>query len=89
MKYRGNKLALLVRILQLESNPQMLLKALDMSDFSYLLDDSEEISEIDFVDYSDEVKKLIETCGQTTKFQQCSELVSSLVLEVHSQDFFP
>ena len=79
MKYRGNKLALLVRILQLESNPQMLLKALDMSDFSYLLDDSEEISEIDFVDYSDEVKKLIETCGQTTKFQQCSELVSSLV----------
>lgn len=68
-----------MRILQLESNPQMLLKALDMSDFSYLLDDSEEISEIDFVDYSDEVKKLIETCGQTTKFQQCSELVSSLV----------
>lgn len=79
MKYRKNKLALLVRILQMESNPRLLLQALDLADFSYLLDDYAEISEIDYADYSDEVKELIATCGRTTKFERCVEQAFSLV----------
>ena len=79
MKYRKNKLALLVRILQMESNPKLLLQSLDLADFAYLLDDSVETSEIDYADYSDEVKTLIDTCGRTTKFECCVELASSLV----------
>lgn len=78
MKYRKNKLALLVRILQMESNPKLLLQSLDPADFAYLLDNSVETSEIDYADYSDEVKTLIDACGRTTKFEQCVELVSSL-----------
>lgn len=78
MKYRKNKLALLVRILQMESNPKMLLQSLDLADFAYLLDDSVETSEIDYADYSDEVKTLIDACGRTTKFERCVELASSL-----------
>lgn len=78
MKYRKNKLALLVRILQMESNPKLLLQSLDLADFAYLLDDSMEASEIDYADYSDEVKAMIDSCGRTTKFEQCVELAASL-----------
>ena len=81
MKYRKNKLALLIRILQMESNPKLLLQSLDLSDFAYLLDESAETSEIDYVDYSDEVKALIEACGRTTKFDQCIERAVSLAYE--------
>lgn len=79
MKYRGNKLALLIRILQMESNPKLLLQSLDLADFAYLLDDSVETSEIDYADYSDEVKTLIDSCGKTTKFNHCVDLACSLV----------
>lgn len=79
MKYRKNKLALLIRLLQLESDPKLLLQSLDLSNFAYLLDDSVDASEIDFADYSDEIKELIAACGTTTKFRHCIDLVSTLV----------
>lgn len=79
MKYRKNMLALLIRILQMESNPNLLLQKLDLSDFAYLLDDSVDVSEIDYADYSNEVKALIESCGTTTKFRECVDLASSLI----------
>lgn len=78
MKYRKNKLALLVRILQMESDPKLLLRSLDLSDFAYLLDDSVESAGIDYADYSEEVKSLIDSCGRTTKFRRCVELAASL-----------
>ena len=78
MKYRKNKLALLIRILQMESDPKLLLQSLDLADFTYLLDDSVDASEIDYADYSDEVKDLIESCGRTTKFNRCVELADTL-----------
>lgn len=71
MKYAKSKLALIVRLLQLESNPAMLLKALDLSDFSDILDISGKIEDIDYVDYSEEVKQLIDSVLETTKFRQC------------------
>ena len=48
LKYAKNKLALIIRLLQLESNPQMLLKALDSNgeDFSDILDTSGDIENI-------------------------------------------
>ena len=79
MKYRKNKLALFIRLLQLESNPKMLLRNLDFEDFKYLLDDSVEAEEMDFADYSDEVKGLIESSGTPEKFRQCINLIESLV----------
>ena len=79
MNYRKNKLALLVRILQLESDPRMLLQALDLNDFRYLLDDTAETSEIDYADYSDEVRSLIDNCEESSKFCRCIELTEKLV----------
>ena len=79
MKYRRNKLPLFLRILQLESNPRMLLSRLDLRDFQYLLDDSRPAQEIDFADYSGEVRELIENCPPSSKFLRCVERASSLV----------
>jgi len=81
MKYRKNRLALVIRILQLESNPNMLLQSLNLNDFRYLLDDSVEIDEIDFADYSDEFKELIISCKETTKFCKCIDLVIDLIYQ--------
>ena len=81
MKYRKNKLALLIRILQMESDPQMLLRSLDLHDFAYLLDDAEEADSIDFADYSEEVKALIDRCSKTTKFNNCVNQTRKLVAQ--------
>lgn len=80
-KYRKNKLALMIRILQLETNPKMLLKSLDLSDFKYILDDTCDVKEIDYVDYSKDVKQLIDMQNPTTKMKACVELARKLVTE--------
>ena len=79
MKYRRKPLALLIRLMQMESDPIMLLDKLDLSEFEYLLDDSVEENDIDFADYSDEVQALIKNIRTTVKFDYCVELVSSLI----------
>lgn len=81
MKYKKNKLALMIRILQLETNPKLLLNTLDLNEFKYILNDSYNIDEIDYVDYSDEVKSLIDSYGLTVKMKTCLELITKLVLE--------
>lgn len=80
-KYRKNKLALIIRLLQLETNPAMLLKNLELSDFSDILDISGEIDEIDYVDYSQDVKELIDGIHETSKFRLCIDQAKKL----HSQ----
>ncbi len=80
-KYRNNKLALFIRILQLESNPQMLLQALDLNDFSSVLDVDGDIDEIDIVDYAIEVQQLINGIGITSKKQECLKLTKQLIGE--------
>ena len=78
MRYRNSRLALVIRILQLESNPHMLLRALDMNDFRYLLDDSLDVEDIDITDCGDEVKELLESYAETTKFRKCIDLTKDL-----------
>ena len=80
-KYRNSNLALFIRILQLESKPKMLLEKIDLNEFSDVLDIDEEIENIDFVDYSKDIKTLIESIDVTTKKEKCVELVSELVKE--------
>jgi SNF2 family DNA or RNA helicase len=81
MKHKTNKLALLIRILQLESNPRALLESLNLRDFEYLLDDSMDADEIDFADYSGEIRAMIEGCGTPPKFRKCVELAETLTSE--------
>ena len=81
MKYRNNALALFIRILQLESNPHMLLQALDISEFSSVLDITDVIDDIDYVDYSEEITKLIKNMGISSKKKQCVYQTRDLVRE--------
>ncbi len=78
-KYKNNNLALFIRILQLESNPRMLLEKIDLNEFSDVLDIDEEIDNVDFVDYSQDIKTLIDSMDITTKKKSCVELVEKLV----------
>ena len=80
-KYQKNKLALFIRMLQMESNPKMLLQKIDLKDFSGVLDLQTDINLIDFVDYADEVKTLIEDIGITSKKKECLSLTEKLVNE--------
>lgn len=82
MKYRKNKLGLFIRLLQMESAPKMLLQTLSLKDFAYLLDDSVyNTDEIDYADYSEEIRTLIENCGDSVKFTACVNLAENTVLE--------
>ena len=80
-KYQKNKLALFIRMLQMESNPKMLLQKIDLKDFSSVLDLQTDINLIDFVDYANEVKTLIEDIGITSKKKECLSLTEKLVNE--------
>lgn len=78
-KYRKNKLALFIRLLQLESNPQMLVQSLDLNEFKEVLDIEDNIDDIDYVDYSEEVKKLVESIKTTSKMNACINQIKMLV----------
>jgi len=78
LKYAKNKFALIIRLLQLESNPEMLLKSLDLSEFSDILDISGEVDQFDYVDFSDDVISLIHKIKTTKKFDTCIETALQL-----------
>ena len=80
-KYKKNKLLLMLRILQLESDAKQLLNAIDLSEFSYVLDDDVEVDEIDYANYSDEILDLINSQGLSSKTMQCLSLVRGLVAQ--------
>ncbi|MEG2832254.1 MAG: SNF2-related protein [Bacilli bacterium] len=81
MKYAKKKLVLFIRILQLESNPRLLLEAIENNclDFSDILCTQGTIDDIEYKDYSDEIVKLINSISKTTKFDKCIEEAFKLV----------
>ena len=81
-KHKKNKLLLMLRLLQLESNPKMLLSSLDLSDYKYILDDDTDSADgIDYVDYSSDVVDIINRIKVTDKTSQCVNLVKGLVAQ--------
>ncbi|WAG70920.1 SNF2-related protein [Clostridium sp. CF011] len=80
-KYRKNRLVLLIRLLQLESNPKMLLQSLDISEFENILDITNDIDDIDFADYSAEVERLINSIKVTSKMRSCIKQIKKLVAQ--------
>lgn len=80
-KYRNNKLALFIRILQLESNPKMLLDALDLHDFSKVLDIDYEDEFVDYIDYSNNVLEMVDRIELTSKKKACIEQTIEIVNE--------
>ncbi len=80
LKYAKNKLVLIIRLLQLESNPRMLLNSIDANgeDFTDILDTSGELEDIDFKDYSSELVSLINSVERTQKFDACIQQTLNL-----------
>ena len=71
----------MLRLLQLESQSEQLLSAIDLSDFQYILNDDVPVNEIDYADYSDDVKSAIESIGVSSKTIQCVNLVRGLITQ--------
>jgi len=78
-KYNKNKLVLFIRLLQMESNPDLLLAPLLKSDFKDMFDDLENIEEIDYVDNSKKVLNLIQEIKLPSKKKYCLGLIKELV----------
>lgn len=80
--YHNNLFALLVRILQLESNPQLLLQNIDYRDFQSIVDDESDFSEdITVQDYSEDITHLASRVKQSSKTAKTIELVNQLHTE--------
>lgn len=81
MKYAKNKLALIIRLLQLESNPKMLLKAINEGgeDFSDILYTLGEVEDVEYKNYSEDIVSLINSIDKTKKFETCIEQASTIV----------
>ena len=80
-RYRNNKLALFIRLLQMETNPHLLLQSIDLSEFANILELDGEIDEIDFVDYAIDVKNLISEIEESSKKRACIDLIEKLVMQ--------
>lgn len=81
--YKKSKFALIIRLLQLESNPRMLLDKIDFTDFEYIFDDTQEcIEDMDFIDCSQEISVLVNNAPQlSTKQEKCIDLIESIVTQ--------
>ena len=77
--YKKDRLALIIRIMQMESDPEMLLTALDETEFDGLIDESPFEGITSPVDTDTMADVLL--CKPTSKFNKCIDVVSSLVRE--------
>ena len=81
-KYQHNKLGLIIRLLQLESDPSMLLEKLNINDFKDMFDIDSNAEDLDYVDMSDDLLQAIKnSSGDSTKIKTCVELVKTLHLQ--------
>ena len=80
-KFRKSQFAIMIRLLQLQSNPKLLLKKLDDSDFENILDVSATEEKVDFIDYSSEIQEEILNIKNSQKFEECLKLIKNLQLE--------
>lgn len=91
-QYKRNQLALMFRIMQLESNPHSLLEDLDPRALGWVLEDMDEpeLSQSltpqtdNDTDYSEVIRRLVANIDITEKRASCAELVASLVSQKRS-----
>lgn len=86
---RNNPLALIIRLLQLETNPLLIQRTINREEFSSVLDFEDvkgcDINSLDFQNYEKEATALIEQFQgkKTVKFNRVISLVSDLVNNDH------
>lgn len=81
--YRKNKLTLMLRILQLENDPEDLLDDLDPNEFRWVLEVDEDTGDVDVTDYSQDIIEMIRTTGISEKRLRCARLIQDLVRDGH------
>lgn len=80
--YHSNLFSLLIRVLQLESNPRLLLKGIDEMDYGSIIDDESDYSkDVEIVNYSQSVKELVDKIEISSKAKLTINLVKRLVSE--------
>lgn len=81
-KHRKSSFELFIRMLQLESDPKMLLNKIDIDEYKNILEyTNKNFDDIEYVDYSNEIKPLIKQIDITTKTRTTVDLVKELVSE--------
>lgn len=80
-KFKKSQFAVMIRLLQLQSNPKLLLRRLDDSDFENILDMTATEEKVDFIDYSSEIQDEILKIKNSQKFEKCLKLIKNLQLE--------
>ena len=81
-KYKSNKFALIVRLLQLETDASLLLEKLDIRDFKNIFDIDAIAENLDYIDKSDDLLNAIKAAPKvSSKLAACLQLVK----ELHSQ----
>ncbi len=81
MRYRKNKLTLMLRVLQLENDARSLLQNLDPAEYRWLLEVDEKTDSVDIVNYEDDIVRMIKSVGRSPKRDRCVELCEGLVSE--------
>lgn len=79
--YKNDPLALIIRLLQLESDPNMLLEALRPDEFDGVIDFDGSIGGPSVESAENDFQSFIDACGITSKTKRCVELVAKLVGE--------
>lgn len=78
-KYANNKFALIVRLLQLETDSSLLLDKVDISEFRDIFDIDDTAYDLDYVDMSDDLLQAIkEAPKQSSKLKACLNLIQEL-----------
>lgn len=72
-KYKKNKFALAIRLLQLQSNPRLLLGKLEADDFKNILDYTASEENIEYIDFSEDIKKVLEKSPKSQKYLKTLE----------------
>ncbi|UTH14195.1 DEAD/DEAH box helicase [Macrococcus equipercicus] len=81
-KHRKSSFELFIRLLQLESDPNMLLQTIDVEKYKKILEyTNEDIERIDYIDYSNEIKPLVKSINITSKTERTLKLINKLVEE--------
>ncbi|MDT0672642.1 DEAD/DEAH box helicase [Staphylococcus chromogenes] len=81
-KYKSNQLALLIKILQLESSPSLLTEKLDVKEFEELLDlNTNHEDFVEFKDFSQDILDLTNKIIRTSKMEALLNLVKTIISE--------
>lgn len=80
--YKNNLFGLMARLMQLGSDPKLLLNNLDISIFESIIDDESDFSvDIESKDYTEDIVHLVDSISETSKTKATLALIDNLISE--------